>query len=245
MSNRHEIGRRQFLVLSSTCALAAATVGPKLFANERAAVSPKTLAIGFATFEEGTSLISASSVPSADGGFISRGARITVSGASGASADPRSRRAVELLTHFSYFDGSERKTAPFRAWACSRATGCGGNRVSFNVPVDDVQKISFSVSAESGGVPARPTPRREMLSVAEPATERTELPFSLSLTSESDSLKLARGFYVIVPMFDGDATPQWSRYTLRQTDGRWSLHDSDGNVAPFEHFVLRIDYVTL
>jgi hypothetical protein len=27
--------------------------------------------------------------------------------------------------------------------------------------------------------------------------------------------------------------------------GRWTLQDRDGNPAPFEHFVLRIDYAKL
>ena len=44
MSNRHLIGRRQFVMLSSTCAVAAATVGPKLFARELAS-QPKRLAV--------------------------------------------------------------------------------------------------------------------------------------------------------------------------------------------------------
>jgi hypothetical protein len=222
--------------------LATATIGPKLFAGGRATASPQNLAVGFSTFAEGARLVSASSIPAADGGFISRGARIAVSGASGASVDPRGRRAVELLTHFSYFDGAERRTTPFRAWACSRTTGCQSSRVSFNVPVDDVQKISFSVVAERGAPPG-PKSRRQTLTAE--VTESVELPVALSLTSEPDSLKLSRGFYIIVPMFEGDSEPQWSRYTGRQSEGRWALHDSDGAVAPFEHFVLRIDYATL
>ena len=243
MSNRHEIGRRQFLILSSTCALATATIGPKLFAGEIVSSSPKSLAVGFVAFGENASLGPASSVPAADGGFISRGARIAVSGASGASSDPRSRRAVELITHFSYFDGAERRSTPFRAWGCSRTTGCSGNRVNFTVPVDDVQQIRFTVVAERGA-PVGLASRRDAITGGG-ATESTDLPLSLSLTSEAGSLKLARGYYVVVPIFDGDAEPQWSRYSVRESEGRWTLQDADGNAAPFEHFVLRIDYATL
>ncbi len=238
MSNRHLMGRRQFLVLSSTCAVAAATVGPRLFAGERAV--PKRLAVGFAAFEENASVVSASGIPSGDGGFIGRGARVTVSGASGASADPRGRRAVELLAHYSYLDGAERRNAPFRAWACSRRTGCQGNPVSFNVPVDEVQKIQLTVGVETGA-PESAATRRQAL--AGGVTESTVLPLTLTLQDEAGAYKLARGFYVVVPMFEGDSNPSWSAWTVRAAEGRFSLVDADGNVAPFEHFVLRIDYV--
>lgn len=240
MSNRHLMGRRQFLVLSSTCAVAAATVGPRLFAAERAV--PKRLAVGFAAFEENASVVAASGIPAGDGGFIGRGARVTVSGASGASADPRARRAVELLAHYSYFDGAERRNAPFRAWACSRRTGCQGNAVGFNVPVDEVQKIQLTVGIETGAPEANAT-RRD--AIAGGVTESTVLPLELSLQEEAGAYKLARGFYIVVPMFDGDSDPHWSAWTVRAAGGRFSLVDADGNVAPFEHFVLKVDYAKL
>ncbi len=135
ITKRHQMGRRDFLRVSSTCALATAAVGPKLLA-EVAAASPRRLVVGFSSPDEFAGVIAAASIPAGDGAFIGRGARITVSGASGAPAAPRARRAVDLLAHYSYFEGSERKSVPFRAWSCSRTTGCQGNRVSFNVPVD-------------------------------------------------------------------------------------------------------------
>lgn len=184
-------------------------------------------------------MTAASHIPAADGGFIGRGARITASGASGASAEPRARRAVELLTHFSYFDGAERRSTPFRAWGCSRLTGCQGNSVSFTVPVDDVQKISFTVGAETGA-PEGAASRRDAIVGA--VTESTALPLTLSVQDEPSALRLARGFYVVVPMFEGDAEPSWSAWTLRIVEGRWTLVDGNGAAAPFEHFVLRIDY---
>lgn len=245
MSNPHLMGRRQFLVLSSTCAVAAAAIGPRVFAGEKA--QPRRLAVGFARFEENASVVAASGIPAGDGGFIGRGARITVSGASGASADPRERRAVELLAHYSYFDGAERRTAPFRAWACNRATGCQGGAVGFTVPVDEVQRIELTFGIESGA-PAGPgattmsgtTTRRDALAAG--ATESTALPLTLTLQNEKDAVKLARGFYVVAPLFDGDSEPRWSAWSIRLVDGRFSLVDADGNTAPFEHFVLRVDY---
>lgn len=239
MSNRHLMGRRQFLVLSSTCAVAATMVGPKLFAGEAAA--PKRLAVGFKAFEQ-DAVVSAASIAAADGAFIGRGARVTASGASGTSAEPRARRAVELVAHFSYFDGAERKVAPFRAWGCSRVTGCQGSPVGFNVPVDEVQQIVLSVGVERG-TPSGSASRREAIGIA--ATESADLPLVLSLQNEAGSYALARGFYVVVPMFEGDSDPSWSSWTVRAVDGRFALVDGEGNVASFEHFVLRVDYAKL
>ncbi len=240
MSNRHLMGRRQFLIVSSTCAVAAATVGPKLFAGESA--PPKRLAVGFMPFDGDGAVVDAAGIPAGDGAFIGRGARVTASGASGASADPRGRRAVELIAHFAYFDGAERKVAPFRAWGCSRVTGCQGNPVGFTVPVDEVQKIVLTVGVERG-TPENTTSRREAL--RGDVTESSALPLVLSLQGEAGSLRLARGFYVVVPMFDGDSDPRWSSWTVRAAGGRFSLVDADGNIAPFEHFVLRVDYAKL
>jgi len=230
------MGRREFLIVSSTVAVATAAIGPKLFAAE--AVAPKRLAVGYAPSDESAALVPASSIPAGDGRFLRGGARISVSGASGVSADPRSRRAVELLVNYSYWDGAARKQAPFRAWACSRTTGCQGNPVKFTVPVDEMQKISISVGVERG-------PRAAVTSRAvagPPAIGDDALPVTLSMLSDPSSLKLVRGFYIIVPLFDDDAEPRWSAYTLQQREGRWALHDRDGNVASFEHFVLHIDY---
>lgn len=239
MSNGHLIGRRQFLIVSSTCAVAAATIGPKLFAGD--APQPKWLAVGFAPLEENAAVMSAAGIPAGDGRFIGRGARIVASGA-GASADPRARRAVELVAHYSYFEGAERRVAPFLAWACSRVTGCQGNGVGFTVPVDEVQKIVFTVGLESG-TPAGDASRRAALTID--ATESTPVPLTLSLQNETGAIRLARGHYVVVPMFDGDSEPHWPSYTVGTADGRRTLVDADGKAAPFEHFVLRVDYATL
>lgn len=238
MPNRHLIGRRQFLRVSATCAVVAATVGPELFAGQ-AAVQPKRLAVGFVPFEENVPVVDASAIPSSDGRFIGRGARIVASGASGASGVPRERRAVELLAHYSYLDGAERRTTPFVAWACSRVTGCQGNGVGFTVPVDEVQKLVFTVGVETGA-PRGAASRREALAID--ATESTPLPLMLSLQNEPGTVGLARGYYVIVPMFEDDSAPSWSSWQLGVVDGRRTLTDRAGKAAPFEHFVLKIDY---
>jgi len=238
MSNRHLVGRRQFLKVSSACAVAAATMGPRLFAGE-VAVQPKRLAVGFVPFEENAPVVDARSIPAGDGAFIGRGARIVASGASGASDVPRNRRAVELLAHYSYLDGAERRAVPFVAWACSRVTGCQGNGVGFTVPVDEVQKLTFTVGVETGA-PGGAASRREAVMIG--ATESTPLPLMLSLQDEPGTVGLTRGYYVIVPLFENDAEPRWSAWRLGVVDGRRTLADGNGKAAAFEHFVLKIDY---
>lgn len=231
MSNRQLIGRRQFLVVSSTCAVAAATVGPNLFAGD--ASQPKRLAVGFAGFGDDPSVMPAASIPSGDGGFIGRGARITTTGAIAASEVPRERKAVELLAHYSYADGGERRVAPYVAWASSRRTGSQGNGVGFTVPVDEVQKIVLTVGVA-----------RNRNQVKEDGGDSTSVPVTLSLQDGDGAVRLVRGYYVIVPMFEGDSDPNWSNWNVVKSGGRPSLVDREGNVAPFEHFVLTVDYAS-
>lgn len=240
MTNKaHQIGRRQFLIASSTCAVAAVTVGPKLFAS--AAAGPVArLAIGFSPAGETADVFAAAAVPAADGGFISRGARVTVSGSSGAGA-PAERRVVDLLAHFSVWDGARQSVLPFRAWASSRATGTQGGAGSFNMPVDEQQKLVFSIESERGNPSGKAASRRDSLAGAA-VTESRSHPVVLSLQNEPGALKLARGSYVVVPLFDGDSDPDWSSFQLRSHNGRLALHGRDGAVVAFDHFVLSVDY---
>ena len=114
---------------------------------------------------------------------------------------------------------------------------------SFNVPVDEDQRIRFTVGVESGAAPSSgPTTRRAIVDAA--PTESQALPVVLSLLSGPDSLKLVRGFYVIVPLFENDGEPRWSDWQLRRVEGRMSLVNGNGDIAPFEHFVLRVDYAS-
>ena len=237
-TNGHEIGRREFLLLSSTCALAAVTVGPRLFA-ESSGASLKRLAVGFVPLLGESRAYPAAELPAGDGRFISRGARVSVSGASGSYPGSPERRAVELVTHYSYFEGSERREAPFLAWGCNRRTRCQGNSIRFTIPVDEDQKIRFSVGVEAGPVSKDdPSIRDRALSAV---AESHALPVTLSLLSEPDSLKLVPGHYVIAMLFENDVEPVWSDWQLRRVDGRLALTDEGGTLAPFEHLVVSID----
>lgn len=241
MHREQGIGRREFLVVSSTCALATAVIGPKAFAGDAAAPA-KRLAVGFVAFGEPSTLASAASIPSGDGAFIARGARVWMCAASG-SVSAGGRRGVELLTHYSYLDGAERRDAPFRAWASGR-NGSDAQSIAFSVPVDETQKIDFSVAIERPVSQTGGTRSRRRAVGGAKTTQLDHLPLSLTLLS-GEGLKLARGYYVIVPLLEDEREPRWSSYAMHTTDGRPRVVDLFGEPAPFEHFVLSIDYATL
>jgi hypothetical protein len=236
MSKRFLIGRRQFLITSSVGVVAAATIGPNLFASEAA----KRLAVGYCGLEDDAVVRSASSVSSGDGAFITRGARISVDGIAPKNTAPRARRAVELLAHYPYFDGAERRVAPVHAWGSSRRNGDQGSPVSFTMPLDEIQqKITLTVGAESGA-PAGVASRRDALSFEQ--TGRVTLPIELTVQNHDGMLKLARGYYIVAPLFESDSEPRWSAYALQSVEGRRQLVDGNGTPAGFEYFLLRIDY---
>lgn len=236
MGEAMNIGRRDFLKVSSA-AVATATFAPRLLADEAA---PRRLVLGFARLEEPLRIADATTLGSGDGAFITRGARVSLSGLAGVR-EGAVARSVELLVHYSYLDGAERREAPFVAWACDPATGSQGNAVSFNVPVDESQRISLSVRTQrsvpkSGVAKSR---RRAVGGPGEPLNESH--PVALSLLSE-EGTKLQRGYYVIVPLFDGDSEPHWSSYGVAMVDGRRALVADLDTPAAFEHFVIKIDY---
>jgi len=242
MSERHRLGRREFLIASSACAVATTVLGPQLFASDRSQSVPR-IAVGFARVGEKAALVPASSISSSDGGFISRGARIAVSGSSGTPDDPRARRAVELQVHFPYFDGARIENAPFHAWSSSRVTGGQGSPIRFTVPVDLVQKVDMTLVLESGDREAgSPTSRRRAIGGPGATTTNTSFPVSFAVRDDESAVKLVRGFYVLVPLFDNDAEPAWSDFRLFQRNGRWTLVDRTGDAAAFEHLVLHIGY---
>ncbi|HEX8619146.1 MAG TPA: hypothetical protein VF911_16310, partial [Thermoanaerobaculia bacterium] len=112
---------------------------------------------------------------------------------------------------------------------------------SFHVPVDLSQKLSFTVTGERNvSAPGVPTGRFQRAEGE--AIEKSVVPVTLALANEAGAVALARGFYVFAPMYAGDMQPQWSSFTLRQDGGNWTLVGREGEPAPFEHFVIRIDY---
>lgn len=241
-TSRHQGMRRREFLATSACAVATAAVGPELFAG--LTWQPRLIVAGFAPLEiesAGTDVFernvaAAEKIRTADDAFVRHGASVSMYGVSG--GDARTRRALDFLVHYTYSEAGEPHLIPFHAWAGS------GGPVRFTVPVDEQQRIRFSVTAPMPS-PKRPEPatrrvfaRRETPSETVP----TALPVELSLRG---NVGLRRGFYVIVPVYDGQSSPDWSAYSLRKSDNRWTLHTSLLGAAqpvPFEHFVVRVDY---
>lgn len=233
-----DFGRRNFLKLSSV-AIATAAVAPRVFAGAVAGEQPNGVAVGFVALDRTDSpLVSANSIPSSDGAFIGRGARVSVLSAGQAA---KGRRVAELCAVYSYFDGASLQQAPFCAGAMGRAAGAKLKVGNFEVPVDLSQKLSFTVTGERAvAAPGVATARFNR--TEDTTVEKSVLPVTFALANEAGAFALARGFYVIAPMYAGDDQPRWSSYSLRQDGGSWSLVGRDGEPAPFEHFVIRIDY---
>lgn len=238
-TSRHQgMGRREFLT-TSACALATAAVGPEVLAG--LAWQPRLVVAGFAPLEiesAGTEVFERNVVAAerngvADTAFLRHGASVSMHGVSG--GDPRARRALDFLVHYAYSDNGETRFAPFHAWARS------GSPVRFTVPVDEQQRIRFSVTAPMP-VPEAAQPASRRVLARRPRTSTTAptaLPVELSL---GGNISLRRGFFIIVPVYDGQSAPDWSAYSLRRHDGRWTLHERGNTPAAFEHFVVRVDY---
>jgi hypothetical protein len=237
-TSRHQgLGRREFLT-TSACALATVAVGPELFAG--LAWQPRLIVAGFAPLEiesAGTerferNVIAAERIGAADPAFRRHGASVSMNGLSG--GDPRTRRAMEFLAHYTYAEAGESRVVPFRLWAG------GGSPVRFTVPVDGQQRIRFSVTAPMPATEtSAPATRRAFAHRAKSEAVPTALPVELSLAG---GVSLRRGFYVIVPVYDGQSSPDWSSYSLRRAGARWTLHGLDLEPVSFEHFVIRLDH---
>ena len=228
------VGRRQFLLTASTSALAAAVLGPRVLADKPTPAPAARLAVGFASEAGNPTLISARAIPSSDGHFIASGALITLSGASGVPLSPTQRRIVQLQTNFAYFDGAREKSAPFHAWGASRITGEQGPPTRFTVPLALPQNISLAVVVESGDPVT--TGRR----AAGPTV--TSLPLVLSVQNGPAVYPLVSGFYIVVPLFDAESEPDWSRFRVLLVDGHWAIVDGTGRRAAFEHLVVNVGY---
>ncbi|MDQ3280929.1 MAG: twin-arginine translocation signal domain-containing protein [Acidobacteriota bacterium] len=241
MSEQKGMGRRQFLVLSSI-AVASAAVAPKLFADEAvAAENAGRVAVGFAPMDEKGALRSASDIMSGDGAFISRGARLTVFGAYGASENSEARRVVDLSLNYASFDGEKAQALPFHAWGASRASGTEASPTSFTVPVDADQQLSFIVRTQTGRPPGTLASRRSLLDTE---AREAEMPVALTTLSAQGQLKIARGYYVLVPLAGTENEPRWSEYRMGRVGNRITVVGDEGNVAPFEHLLVRVDYAS-
>jgi len=147
-----------------------------------------------------------------------------------------------LNADFAYFEGAERRTAPFHAWTYDRTTGDAGNPISFRVPLNDQQQVRLSVGTEISSAATAPTARRRSVGPG-PAAPKHLLPFTLSLQNEPDTYRLVRGYFILVPLAAGQDDPSWSSYQFWYVNGRWSLREGgDLHAASMEHLAVRVGY---
>jgi len=228
-------GRREFLVLSSSCAVATLALGPKLFADTFA--RPRDLAIGVAPIDEidrartslfETRLAPASAITSPDGSFLRNGARVRFAG----SAVTDTQRTIGFRSHYLVDDND----IAVESWGFNRSTGVGSGRSEYAMPIEVEQRLRFSLVVQDTDA------RRRGVAAPQPETTPSVV---LSLLDEPDTTKLARAYYVIVPLHDGASAPRWNELTLHNHQGNMLMHEMrDGLVQPVEreHFVLRVDY---
>jgi hypothetical protein len=242
------MNRRSFLIASTTAAGAALALGPNLFAE---AGEVKRWAVGYVPLDGVRSgdepfapnVIPGKRIAAGDAAFRQNDARVRVLGIAGLSSDPASRRAHEVQAHFAARgENGERLLLPFTAWNAGRISKDTGNPVSFRVPLDDQDRIRLSIVAATP-VASRTgdRSRRDIFGGAGTEIVNTSLPVTLSLRGGRGAVKLARGYYVITPLFEGQKEPHWSRLELRNG----ALHEQRGDSftpVGFEHVVMSVDY---
>ena len=229
------LGRREFLVLTSSCAAATVAFGPNVFGDVFAA--PRDLAVGAVSIDDiDARLTDASKINSADASFLRNAAKVTLAGI--ALAD-QNQRSIGFRPHY-LVEGND---IPVDAWGFNRQSkSCGGPN-EFVMPVDVEERLRFSLVVHN---PKESWLKRHLM--PESARPETQTPsLTLSLRNEPNAFNLARAYYVIVPLHDGASAPRWSDYALLKQNGHLVMHEMRGEVPqPLarEHFVLRVDYAT-
>lgn len=260
-NEKQGIGRREFLVMTSSTALAAAAFGQvRLPWSKTASSSSRNFSLGYVDLDTvaransnrpSPNLASVERVSSGDGKFIDTGVRVSVRGYHVMPHSPQGRASMELITNFAVREGSAERIYPFTAWSYVRGTG-PGNLISYNVPVDDGQelRLMFVTDLVKADQAQSGLTRRDVLSPgSSDALEQGTDPNTLTLTllSGDGDAKLRRGFYVIAPIGGGASEPDWTSLQLRKTNNGYKLYDLSGidsKPAQFEYLVLMIDYAS-
>ncbi|HEX7139986.1 MAG TPA: hypothetical protein VF219_19190 [Vicinamibacterales bacterium] len=257
------MGRREFIVLTSTTALAAAAFGKDLLPQPAAASAvAREFSLGYVEPDaslRGTgrgltpNVMSVDSVSSGDGNFLTNGVKVSVRGYNVMPKSPTGRVQMQLIVQ--YLESGTRRVDPFVAWRYSRNAG-GASPISFLVPVDQDQNLHLLFTSDSEASIARKAAqapsdvsRRDILTGASAAAslEAGADPGAINLTlmSGKSDPKLRRGYYIISPVGEGVGEPDWSRYELRTTDNGMKLFEANNfNAGPaqIEYMILFIDY---
>jgi hypothetical protein len=237
------MGRREFLILTGGCAVATVAFSGETI-RSLAASDTRQLTIGYAPLELAASggrfqpnVADAASLTSGDGHFLTRSPRITIFGMSGGGDGARNGHRIRVDAHFPaggadlvYQVGEFRKVS-------------GSSPVSFTMPVDDAQRIRFSIAVRQPVVETQPLSRRSLLTPV-PA-EVVEQNLTLGVANDGSTLRLVRGFYILSPLVEGDGGPDWSSLELRREGGSYVLREIRGTqlAAPaFEYVLVRVDY---
>lgn len=260
------MGRREFIVLTSTTALAAAAFGKDLLPQPAtASATAREFSLGYV--EPNASLggtgrgltpnvMAVAGVTSGDGNFINNGAKVSVRGYNVLPKSSTGRVQMQLIVQ--YLEGGSTRVDPFIAWRYSRTSG-PASPVSFLVPVEQDQNLHMLFTSDSDASLARKAAqagqagngvsRRDVLTGASAAAslEAGNDPGAITLTllSGKSDPKLRRGYYIISPVGDGVSEPDWSRYELRKTDDGMKLFEANNfaaGPAQLEYLILYIDY---
>lgn len=228
IDSRFQIGRRNFLVLSSTAAIGVAASG---FGSEVARVAgfsaPRPFSVGFS---EGGRLISADHLHHDFDGDL---ARITVNGFWSGDQTPRSTAVAAYFRH----SGND---VPFLAWGHVSRANAAAPRSAFRVPVHNG---SLSLGFESRD--PLPVAKSELMRrLGEIRTQVTgSKPDALVVAAHDReaaarcALKARQGTYVVAFRDHvSDAKPNWSSLQLAAGDKPL------GNVK-FDYLVFTVDHV--
>jgi hypothetical protein len=254
------IGRREFLVMTSSTAIAAAALGQVRLPWSSTGFSSRNFSVGYVDLDTvaqagrtrpSPNVMSIDRVTSGDGMFIETGVRISVRGYNVMPHSPLGRSDMQLITNYAGRAGNAKTAYPFTAWSYTRGSGAG-NLISYNVPVDDGQELSLLFITNVSNPDGAKTgfTRRDVLSAAGgDALEQATDPNALKLTilSGNGSAKLRRGFYVIAPIGGAVTEPDWTRFQVRKSDNGYKLYDLSGfddNPANFEYLILMLDYAS-
>jgi hypothetical protein len=226
------VHRRQFLKLASVAAVGVAFSERRLFAAASSGIVP-LIGVGYAASlpEDGFTvpMADASTILSPDPTFISRGARVTVVGASRAKQYASTAGGIGVDAYFP-ITGREAANFPrFAFWAA--ANGAMTGPLSFRMPALATSGLAFVVRR------LRPTAGDGKLNTV-PALETETSPLTLSL-GNADGPKLARGVYALAFREEnGDSVPSWSRTLLMRQNGQYSL----SGVTGVTYVLLQVDY---
>ena len=237
------MGRREFLLLASGTAVAAVAFGGQkiLPLPTPTGSSLSTVSLGYldprsVDVAGNVRVSSAAVVPSGDGSLISSGARVIILGANLSKSSQRDK--ILLDAKFPVWIDGAWKPVSFQAWSFDRTSRTESSPVSFYVPLDTHQRLTMSLVTRTTASQPQVVTRRDMLSVA-PGSALDEVPVVLSITSESGSMKLRRGYYFIAPLMTGEREPNWASFQTHPDDG-YKLYDGS-TPADFDYIILKID----